>query len=729
MEFELTNQTQSSNCSIEQDKSQSLNTFDIFHIPPNFQLAITHRKSTYIQKLDYNGEKCNCCGRTIANSILPLSIDFKLISQPGDGASIYFLLLKTFIILFSIDLQSLYKLQQFYFWFIFNNYKYNWFLMQIKQNITTDIFYLLLQILSQSAMLLYIIWYAYTDEYFQEILILNDENIIAELTQLEEIDESIIKLNKNEILDKFQVQSLDYLCFVYKMNHFKKEIENQIINKIQCDGLNLIDAIQQICNLQNVLRDYLNQQNYFQSACTIFITKPILQKNQIEKLYFIGGYNVRPSEVNWLINQSIQKSKTCKWIFIIFGYVIQILVANFILTQLTLLNEQQEDETIDQGKGLDIFKSLLITVSIIFINEFMIMSLKPLIGLLNLTSQHNSQILVMLMLSILYFILQISIVVDLNLQKQEGNMQNEMWKQGGSLETYFFITIGNGFSALSETYFDAAYFFNKLLRKWNHYFINKCQITQFELNQLYEKESVTWTDKIAFMNFLIFASILFSQFLPICIPACIIVLLLTYYLQKYLYLNRYSKSNDNKYNPHIIIQLPFSMILLNQFAIIQSMVQYFLNGKRPLDLLQNTNSNDLQIGKTDIIWLIIQIIILFTIYFLQKLFYRKHKALLNHQTILLTESHLEQFKTFDLKQQGFVAYNPLINIGQIEKFIGRKYEELNNDELNQYLQSMKYSPQEQFLQQLSIELYNKLMKKIKKIKIINNIQPSTIQAD
>lgn len=57
-----------------------------------------------------------------------------------------------------------------------------------------------------------------------------------------------------------------------------------------------------------------------------------------------------------------------------------------------------------------------------------------------------------------------------------------MWKKGGSLEAYFSIAIGNGFSALSETYFDAAYFLNILLRKWNHYRMDKCQLTQFELN-------------------------------------------------------------------------------------------------------------------------------------------------------------------------------------------------------------------------------------------------------
>ncbi|CAK89678.1 unnamed protein product (macronuclear) [Paramecium tetraurelia] len=591
---------------------------------------------------------------------------------------------------------------------------------------TTDIFYSLLQVLSQASMLGYIIWYAYTDEYFKQMLVLNDELIIAGLTQFQEVEESVITLNKSELLDKFQVQSLDSLCFVYKMNHFKKEIQKQILKRVKQDGLNLIDAISQTCNLQHVLRDFLNEQTYFQSATALFITKPMIQKNQTERSYFVGGYNVRPSDVNWLVNQSGQKSKTCSWILIISGYVIQVLIANLILTQLTLLNENEDStENGNQvlGKGQEILQSLFITIAIIFINEFMIMSIKPLIGLLNLPSQHNTQIFVMLMLSIFYFILQMSIVVDLNLQQKQGNMQNEMWKQGGALETYFSISIGNGLSALSETFFDAEYFLHILLRKWHYYRMKKCKLVQYELNQLYEKESLTWTDKIAFMNFLIFASILFSQFLPICLPACIIVLILTYYLQKYLYLNRYSKSNDNKYNPHIIVQLPFYMILLNQFAIIQSMVQYFLIGKRPVDLIENTESNDLSMGHTDIIWLTIQIVILFTIYFIQKLFFKKHKALSQHQSIRLSESDLDQFKTLDIKQLGFVANNPLMNIGKIENFIGRKYEELTNDELNNYLQSMKHSPQDQFLQSLSVDLYNKLYKKINKI---IKIQPSAI---
>ncbi|CAD8152408.1 unnamed protein product [Paramecium octaurelia] len=741
MEIELTNQTQSSNCSRELDKSEFGDAFNIFQIPPNFELAIAHRKSTYVQELNSNGEICTCCGGTIAASTLPISIDLKAISYPGDGASTYFVLLKIFIILFSIDLQSLQSNNSFIFglYSIITNtigFQCNMsricaknfitFTSTLNRNtsITTDIYYSLLQVLSQAAMLGYIIWYAYTDAYFKEMLALNDELIIAALTQLQEVEESVITLNKSELLDKFQVQSLDSLCFVYKMDHFKKEIQKQIIKKVQNDGLNLIEAISQTCNLSHILRDFLNQQTYFQSAAALFITKPVIQKNQIERSYFVGGYNVRPSDVNWLVNQSGSKSKTCSWILIIFGYVIQVLVGNFILTQLTLLSEDSnENGNSVLGKGQEILQSLFITLAIIFINEFMIMSIKPLIGLLNLPSQHKTQIFVMLMLSTFYFILQMSIVIDLNLQQKEGNMQNEMWRQGGALETYFSITIGNGFSTLSETYFDAAYFLNILLRKWHQYRMNKCKLIQYELNQLYEKESVTWTDKIAFMNFLIFASILFSQFLPICLPACIIVLILTYYLQKYLYLNRYSKSNDNKYNPHIIVQLPFYMILLNQFAIIQSMLQYVLMGERPVDLLENTQSNDISMSNTDIIWLSIQIIIFFTLYFIQKLFFKKHKALSQHQSILLSESDLDQFKTLDLKQHGFVANNPLMNVGQIENFIGRKYEELTNDELNHYLQTMKLSPQDQFLQSLSVELYKKLKKKINKN---NKIQASAV---
>ena len=112
-----------------------------------------------------------------------------------------------------------------------------------------------------------------------------------------------------------------------------------------------------------------------------------------------------------------------------------------------------------------------------------------------------------------------------------------------SLTLYaFYVLLGQALGALLSQFLDVGYIV-KLLKRWHYSNRLKkgkfCDLTQRELNEIYEGAEVTFFFRYGNIIRIYFVAVFFSYILPIGPLVCLLYLILQFWLDKFMIIRRY----------------------------------------------------------------------------------------------------------------------------------------------------------------------------------------------